>query len=53
LSLCIKKKLIILRKAIRKRVVSAVASLIKGAIVAPRVPTILIHPKLTEVIYAG
>jgi len=39
-----------LRKAMRKSVVYAVASLIKGDIVAPTVPTMFIHPKLTEVI---
>ncbi len=39
--------------AIKNKVISAVASLIKGEIVAPTVPTILIHPKLTDVISAG
>lgn len=41
------------RKAIMKRVISAVANRINGDNVAPIVPTIFIHPKLTDVISAG
>lgn len=48
-----RKKLPMFNRAIKNNVTSAVASLINGDIVAPTVPTILIQPKLTDVISAG
>lgn len=53
LSFWMKKKFPIFNTAMRKSVISAVAKRINGEKVAPSVPTIFIHPKLTDVISAG
>jgi hypothetical protein len=48
-----RKKFPIFKAAIKNRVSYAVANRMNGDIVAPTVPTMFIHPKLTEVISEG